>query len=77
MRKWKRVQTADGPRFRSSLAPHEADLLRNLVGALIDLLEYLVPMIETEDEDSALTAIYSLAPVVGFLTTPSMRWAWS
>ena len=31
MRKWKRVETADGPRFRSSLAPHEAALLHNLV----------------------------------------------
>lgn len=39
MRKWKRVETAGGPRFRSSLAPHEADLLKNLVGALIDLLD--------------------------------------
>ena len=24
MRKWKRVDTADGPRFRSALAAHEA-----------------------------------------------------
>lgn len=39
MRKWKRVETAGGPRFRSSLAPHEAELLKNLVGALIDLLD--------------------------------------
>ncbi|CDO89907.1 hypothetical protein AWC29_00305 [Mycobacterium triplex] len=39
MRKWKRVETADGPRFRSSLAPHEADLLKNLVGALIELFD--------------------------------------
>lgn len=39
MRKWKRVETADGARFRSSLAPHEADLLKNLVNALIDLLD--------------------------------------
>ncbi|MEE3065078.1 MAG: DUF2017 domain-containing protein [Actinomycetota bacterium] len=39
MRKWKRVETAEGPRFRSSLAPHEAELLRNLVGALIGLLD--------------------------------------
>ncbi|MEZ0353037.1 DUF2017 domain-containing protein [Mycobacterium sp. pR1184] len=39
MRKWKRVETADGPRFRSSLAPHEAELLKNLVGALIGLLD--------------------------------------
>ena len=39
MRKWKRVETADGPRFRSSLAPHEAALLKNLVTALIGLLD--------------------------------------
>ncbi|WP_025735192.1 DUF2017 domain-containing protein [Mycobacterium genavense] len=39
MRKWKRVETADGPRFRSSLAPHEAELLKNLVGALIELFD--------------------------------------
>ena len=39
MRKWKRVETADGPRFRSALAPHEADLLKNLVTALIGLLD--------------------------------------
>jgi hypothetical protein len=39
VRKWKRVETAGGPRFRSSLAPHEGDLLKNLVGALIDLLD--------------------------------------
>jgi len=39
VRKWKRVETADGPRFRSALAPHEADLLKNLVTALIGLLD--------------------------------------
>ncbi|HEY6037318.1 MAG TPA: sugar phosphate nucleotidyltransferase, partial [Kofleriaceae bacterium] len=33
---------------------------------LIELLDYLIPLIETDDEDAALTAIYSLAPVVGF-----------
>jgi len=33
---------------------------------LIELLEHLVPLIETDDEDAALTAIYSMAPVVGF-----------
>ena len=38
MRKWKRVETANGPRFRSALAPHEAALLKNLVGAMIGLL---------------------------------------
>ncbi|MDD4866002.1 MAG: DUF2017 domain-containing protein [Mycobacterium sp.] len=39
MRKWKRVQTADGPRFRSALAPDEAALLTNLVSATIGLLD--------------------------------------
>ena len=39
MRKWKRVETRTGPRFRSSLAPHEAALLKNLVGAMIGLLD--------------------------------------
>ncbi|BDB43796.1 MULTISPECIES: oxidative stress transcriptional regulator AosR [Mycobacterium] len=39
MRKWKRVETRNGPRFRSSLAPHEAALLQNLVGAMVGLLD--------------------------------------
>ena len=39
MRKWKRVDTANGPRFRSALASHEAALLKNLVSAMIGLLE--------------------------------------
>ncbi|OBI92482.1 DUF2017 domain-containing protein [Mycobacterium sp. 1245805.9] len=39
MRKWKRVETAGGPRFRSALASHEAALLNNLVSAMIGLLE--------------------------------------
>ena len=39
MRKWKRVETANGPRFRSSLAAHEAALLTNLVTAMIGLLD--------------------------------------
>ena len=39
MRKWKRVETADGPRFRSSLAAHEAALLKNLVSSMIGLLD--------------------------------------
>lgn len=39
MRRWKRVETRDGPRFRSSLAPHEAALLKNLAGAMIGLLD--------------------------------------
>jgi hypothetical protein len=39
VRKWKRVETADGPRFRSALAAHEAALLKNLAGAMIGLLD--------------------------------------
>ena len=39
VRKWKRVETADGPRFRSALAPHEAALLKSLVGSLIGMLD--------------------------------------
>lgn len=38
MRKWKRVETADGARYRSALAAHEAALLRNLVTSLLDML---------------------------------------
>ena len=38
MRKWKRVETADGARYRSALAAHEAALLRNLVSSLLDML---------------------------------------
>lgn len=39
MRKWKRVETANGPRFRSALAPHEAALLKNLVSSMVGLLD--------------------------------------
>lgn len=39
MRKWKRVQGADGPRFRSALAAHEAELLSSLVKSLLGMLE--------------------------------------
>ena len=39
MRKWKRVETADGPRFRSALAAHEAALLGNLVTSMLGMLE--------------------------------------
>ncbi|MBV9722934.1 MAG: DUF2017 domain-containing protein, partial [Mycobacterium sp.] len=38
MRKWKRVETVDGPRYRSALDPHEAGLLKNLVGSMIGML---------------------------------------
>jgi hypothetical protein len=39
VRKWKRVDTANGPRFRSALASHEAALLRNLVTSLLGMLD--------------------------------------
>jgi hypothetical protein len=39
VRKWKRVETADGPRFRSSLAAHEASLVHNLVTSLVAMLD--------------------------------------
>lgn len=39
MRKWKRIEGAGGPRFRSALAPHEADLLGSLVRSLLGMLE--------------------------------------
>jgi len=39
VRKWKRVEGADGPRFRSALAAHEADLLRSLVTSMLGMLD--------------------------------------
>jgi len=39
VRKWKRVETADGTRFRSALDSHESALLRNLVASMIGLLD--------------------------------------
>ena len=39
MRKWKRVETAKGPRFRSTLASHEAALLESLVSSMVGMLE--------------------------------------
>jgi Domain of unknown function (DUF2017) len=52
VRKWKRVETASGPRFRSALAAHEAALLKNLVGSMIGLLderESSAPLDELEE----------------------------
>jgi hypothetical protein len=39
VRKWKRVQTAAGPVFRSSFDAHEAALLLNMVTSLTGMLE--------------------------------------
>lgn len=39
MRKWKRVDTAAGPRLRSAFTAHEAALLRSLASSLLAMLE--------------------------------------
>lgn len=39
MRKWKRVDTASGPRLRSALAAHEAALLSSLIGSMLGMLD--------------------------------------
>lgn len=39
MRKWKRVQTAAGPRFVSVLEPHEAGLLRSMAVSVRGMLD--------------------------------------
>lgn len=39
MRKWKRVEGAEGPRFRSALAAHEAELLSSLVTSMLGMLD--------------------------------------
>ena len=42
------------------------DLGRAGAPALLELMEGLVPLIDTDDEDAAIAAIYSLAPYVDF-----------
>jgi len=39
VRKWKRVEGADGPRFRSALAAHEAGLLQSLMTSMLGMLD--------------------------------------
>jgi hypothetical protein len=39
VRKWKRVDTVEGVRYRSALAAHEAALLKNLVTSLVEMLD--------------------------------------
>jgi hypothetical protein len=56
VRRWKRVATASGPRFRSSLAAHESALLRNLVGSLLGMLDERENTAPT-DELSDITGI--------------------
>lgn len=39
MRRWKRVDTADGPRFVSSMDAHEVVLLRNMATSMQEMLD--------------------------------------
>ena len=39
MRRWKRVDTAQGPRFVSSMDPHEVTLLRNMATSMQAMLD--------------------------------------
>ena len=39
MHTWKRVKTADGPRFVSALQPHETALLRNMATSVQEMLD--------------------------------------
>jgi len=39
VRKWKRVQTPEGPRFRSAVEPHESALLHNMAGSVMGMLD--------------------------------------
>ncbi|HEX3284558.1 MAG TPA: DUF2017 domain-containing protein [Mycobacterium sp.] len=58
MRKWKRVDTADGPRFRSALASHEAALLESLVSSMLAML----------DERESSSPADELEEITGFKT---------
>ena len=62
MRKWKRVEGAAGPRFRSTLATHEAELLSSLVTSLLGMLE---------DRDSS-APVDELAEITGIRTGNSV-----
>ena len=62
MRKWKRADGGDGPRFRSSLAAHEADLLTNLVSSLMGML----------DDRAASAPVDELAEITGIRTGNSV-----
>ncbi len=39
MRKWRRVDTVDGPRFHSALEPHEVTLLTNMATSMQEMLD--------------------------------------
>ncbi|BBX69065.1 oxidative stress transcriptional regulator AosR [Mycolicibacterium psychrotolerans] len=62
MRKWKRVEGGDGPRFRSALAAHEADLLSSLVSSLLGML----------DDRESSAPVDELAEITGIRTGNSV-----
>ncbi|HET7742616.1 MAG TPA: DUF2017 domain-containing protein, partial [Mycobacterium sp.] len=39
MRKWKRVDTVDGVRYRSAMAAHESALLQSLANSMLEMLD--------------------------------------
>jgi Domain of unknown function (DUF2017) len=63
VRKWKRVETANGLRFRSAMAAHEASLLQNLVTSLVSMLD---------DRDSSAPSD-ELEAITGIRTGNSLR----
>ncbi|MGE2837034.1 DUF2017 domain-containing protein [Mycobacterium sp. SMC-4] len=62
MRKWKRVDSAQGPRFRSALAAHEAELLSSLVTSLAGML----------DDRAASAPVDELSEITGMRTGNSV-----
>ncbi|MGE2728650.1 DUF2017 domain-containing protein [Mycolicibacterium vaccae] len=62
MRKWKRVEGAEGPRFRSALAAHEAELLTSLVTSLSGML----------DDRAASAPVDELSEITGMRTGNSV-----
>ena len=61
MRKWKRVEGAGGPRFRSALAEHEAALLHNLVTSLLAKTEFAVNRVVARVKDPRNEWLYTEA----------------
>ncbi|MGE2732889.1 DUF2017 domain-containing protein [Mycolicibacterium vaccae] len=62
MRKWKRVEGGEGPRFRSALAAHEAELLTSLVTSLSGML----------DDRAASAPVDELSEITGMRTGNSV-----
>lgn len=62
VRKWKRVESPRGPRFRSALAAHEAQLLNSLVASLLGML----------DDRESSAPVDELAEITGMRTGNSV-----